>query len=60
MENEKPWTNFINWFAIRPRITGFLLFLILSICIIALSLLRNKILKEEERNEINSILADAH
>jgi PAS domain S-box-containing protein len=60
MENEKPWTNFINWFAIRPRATGFLLFLILCIGIIAVSLLRNHILKEEERNQMNIILANAH
>src|SRR3970040_406592 len=60
MKNEKTWTNFINWFAIRPRTTGFLLFIVLSIAIISVSFSRNHILKEEERNEMNIILADAH
>jgi hypothetical protein len=60
MKNEKTCTNFINWFAIRPRTTGFSLFIVLSICIISVSLLRNQILKEEERNEMNIILANAH
>jgi PAS domain S-box-containing protein len=60
MKNEKTWTNFINWFAIRPRTTGFLLFMVLSIGIISVSLLRNHIQKEEERNEMNVILANAH
>lgn len=60
MRNEKNWTSFINWFAIRPRTTGFLLFLILGTTTISLCLLRNHILKEEERNEMNAILTDAH
>ena len=60
MKNEKNWTSFINWFALRPKITGLLLFLILSIAIVSVSLQRNHILREEERNEMNSILADAH
>lgn len=60
MGNEKTWTSFINWFAIRPRTTGFLLFMVLSISIISVSLLRNQIQKEEERNEMNVILANAH
>ena len=60
MKNEKTWTNFINWFAIRPRTTGFLLFLVLGIGIVSVSFLRNHILKEKERNEMNIILADAH
>jgi PAS domain S-box-containing protein len=60
MKNEKTWTSFINWFAIRPRTTGFLLFTVLSIAIISVSFLRYHILKEEERNEMNIILADAH
>ncbi|HSN48184.1 MAG TPA: CHASE domain-containing protein, partial [Flavobacterium sp.] len=60
MKNENPWTNFINWFAFRPKTTGFLVFLVLSICIISVSLLRNQILQVEERKEMNIILANAH
>lgn len=60
MRNEKNWTIFINWFAIRPRTTGFLLFLVLAIATIFVGLLRNHILKEEERNEMNAILTNAH
>src|SRR3970040_190924 len=60
MNTEKNWTSFINWFAIRPRTTGFLLFIVLSIAIISVSFLRNHILKEEERNEMNIILAETH
>jgi PAS domain S-box-containing protein len=60
MRNKKNWTSFINWFAIRPRTTGFLLFIVLSIGIISVSFLRNHIQREEERNEMNIILTDAH
>jgi PAS domain S-box-containing protein len=60
MRNEKNWTSFINWFAIRPRTTGFLLFIVLSIGIISVSFLRNYIQIEEERNEMNIILTNAH
>jgi diguanylate cyclase len=60
MKNENIWTTFINWFAIRPRTTGFLLFLILATSTISVSFLRNQILQEEERNKMNIILSDVH
>ena len=60
MKTEKSWTNFTNWFATRPRTTGFLLFIILSIGVISVSLLRNHIEKEDERYEMNLLLDDAH
>lgn len=60
MRNERFRTSFINWFAIRPRTSGVLLSLVLSVCIVSLSLLRNQILKEEERDKMNIILTDAH
>lgn len=60
MRIEKIWTSFINWYALRPRTTGVLLFLVLSIGTISVSILRNHIEKEEERNEMNAILSDAH
>lgn len=60
MKNEEDWTRFINWIAIRPKITGFILFIVLSIGIIFVSFLRNHIQREKERNEMNIILSHAH
>lgn len=60
MRNKTNWTSFINWFAIRPKTTGVLLFLVLSIGIIFVSFLRNHIQREEERNEMNTILNEVH
>jgi len=60
MKTEKSWTNFTNWFAIRPRTSGFLVFIILSIAVISVSFLRNHIEREDERYEMNLILSDAH
>ena len=60
MRNEKNWTSFINWFAIRPRTTGFLLFLILGVATVSVGFLRNNIQQEKEQNKMNSILTDAH
>lgn len=60
MNTEKSWTIFTNWFATKPRATGFLLFIILSIAVIFVSFLRNHIEREDERYEMNLIMADAH
>lgn len=60
MKNENNWTSFINWFAIRPKTTGFMLFSIIAIASFSINLLRNQIHKEKERNEMKTILADAH
>ncbi len=60
MKTENNWTIFTNWFAVRPRTTGFLLFLVLSIATLTVSLLGNHIQREEEQNEMKIILADVH
>ena len=60
MNTEKSWTIFTNWFATKPRTTGFLLFIILSIAVISVSFLRNHMEREDERYEMNLIMADAH
>ena len=60
MKNKKNWGSFINWFAIRPRTAGFLVFLIFAIITIILSLLRNQILKDEDRDKMKIILNNAH
>jgi len=60
MRNEKNRISFINWFANRPRVSGFLLFITITIATIFISLLSNHILREEERNEMKIILEDAN
>jgi PAS domain S-box-containing protein len=60
MKYENNWTRFMNWFTIRPRTIGFLLFLILSIANITVSLLRNQIMRVEEHQEMNKILSEVH
>ena len=60
MRNEKNWTSFINWFAVRPRTSGVLLFLILGVATVSVGFLRNNIQQEKEQNKMNSILTDAH
>jgi PAS domain S-box-containing protein len=59
LEN-KSTNSFINWFSNRPDFSGFLLFTVLSIAIIAVSLLRNQILTDNETDKMNSILGEAH
>ena len=54
------WPDFINWFAVRPNFSGFLLFFVLSIAIVTVSLLRNQIQREKEQNEMNSILTGVY
>jgi PAS domain S-box-containing protein len=60
MKTENNWTSFINWFAIRPRTIGLLLFLVLSIVTVFVGFLCNHIHREEERKKMNIILTDAH
>ncbi|MBF2708742.1 PAS domain S-box protein [Flavobacterium soyangense] len=60
MRDEKNWTNFINWFSNRPRVSGFLLFIAITIATLFVSLLRNHIQREEEQNKMNIILTNAH
>lgn len=50
-------SDFIKWFAVRPNFSGFLLFFVLSIAAISVCLLRNQILRDKEKNEMNSILS---
>lgn len=58
MRNAKIQTSFMNWLTTRPKTIGFLVFLILSIAIIAVSLLRSQIVREEEHQEMNRILSN--
>lgn len=54
------WSNFVNWFVIRPKTSGFLIFLVLSVAIILISVQRYYILKEEQETEMNFVLKDIH
>ncbi len=60
MKNKKNWGSFINWFAIRPRTAGFLVFFIFAAITFIFSVLRNQILKDEDRNKMKIILNNAH
>lgn len=60
MNSEKKWTNLINWFALRPRTTGLIISLVISVSIIFVSVLRNQILREEEHDKMETILTDTH
>ena len=48
MKNENNWTSFINWFAIRPRTSGFMLFSVIAIASLSINIQRNQIQKEDE------------
>lgn len=54
------WSNFVNWFVIRPKTSGFLIFLVLSVAIILISVQRYYILREEQETEMNFVLKDIH
>ena len=60
MKNAKNWISLINWFAIKPKITGFLVFFVLSNAVIIVSFQRNHIQKQAERNEMNVLLSYVH
>lgn len=58
--SENNWNRFINWFTFRPKITGFLLFLILSIAIVVVSIQHNQIETKKEYDEMENILSNIH
>ena len=60
MSTENKWSNFVNWFVIRPKTSGFLIFLVFSIGVVFLNTLRYQILKDSEQNEMNIILKNIH
>jgi diguanylate cyclase len=60
MNTEKNWASILNWFELRPKITGLLLFIVLSIAIIVISLLENQILRKEEHEEMDVVLSEVH
>ncbi len=60
MNTEKTLAPFVNWFAIRPRTSGYLLSITLSLFIILISVQRYHILKEDQEREMSIILNDIH
>ena len=60
MNTEKKLATFTNWFAIRPRTSGYLLSITLSFFVILMSFQRYHILKEDHEIEMNIILNNIH
>lgn len=60
MEQKRKESKFTNWFVSRPKILGALVFLILVTATIYATIIRQNILKENEKNEMNIILKDIH
>jgi sensor domain CHASE-containing protein len=60
MEYKSKRNNFIRWFLTKPKTTGFLFFLILSIGVAFLIFQRFQIIKVTEHREIESTLENLH
>jgi hypothetical protein len=60
MEYKSKRHNFIRWFLTKPKTTGFLFFLILSIGVAFLIFQRFQIIKVTEHREIESTLENLH
>jgi hypothetical protein len=60
MNIKKRWPNFISWFIIKPKFSGFLVFLSLTIVIVLISFQRYRILEDEKEKEMNFILNNIH
>jgi PAS domain S-box-containing protein len=60
MENKKKWPNYIRWLLTKPKITGLLIFLILSTGVAFLVFQKLEIIKSNERREMSLILESLH
>jgi PAS domain S-box-containing protein len=60
MEYKNKWPNFIRWFLTKPKTSGFLIFLILSIGVAFSIFQRLQIIKENEHREMRSTLENLH
>lgn len=60
MEYKNKWSNYIRWFLTKPKTTGFLVFLILSIGVAFLIFQRFQIIKVTERREMAMTLENLH
>nr|WP_315191549.1 PAS domain S-box protein [uncultured Flavobacterium sp.] len=57
---KKKWAKFVDWFIIRPRTVGFVVFILLFLTTVYVSDIRQNILLESEENKMNVILKDIH
>jgi PAS domain S-box-containing protein len=60
MEYKTKWPKYILWFLTKPKTTGFLIFLILSVGVAFIIFQRLQIIKENERREMLSTLESLH
>lgn len=60
MEYKKKWPNYIRWFSAKPKTTGFLIFLILSFCVVLSIFQRYQVIKINERREMGVTLENLH
>lgn len=57
---EKKWTKFISWFLNKPKTTGLLVFLFLSLVVGYIVYQQYRIVKEDEHTEMNNTLQSVH
>nr|WP_315155797.1 PAS domain S-box protein [uncultured Flavobacterium sp.] len=60
MQYTEKWPNYIRWFLTKPKTTGFLIFLILSIGVAFSIFQRFQIIKANEHREMESTLENLH
>lgn len=60
MNAEKLWSSIASWFMVRPRTSGFLIFLVLISTVTIISTQRIQMISEARDNEMNVILKDIH
>ncbi len=60
MNTEKTLSSFVNWFAISPKTSGYLLTITLCLFVILISSQRYHILKEDQEKEMSIVLNDIH
>lgn len=56
MKTENKWSKITSWFISKPRLTGFLIFLMMFVVISSLVLQRYEIVRENRQREMSNIL----
>lgn len=57
---KKKWAKFVDWFIIKPKTSGFIIFTLLFSATVYVSVIRQNILEEDEENKMNVILKNIH
>jgi PAS domain S-box-containing protein len=60
MDSKNKWPNYIRWFWIKPKTTGLMVFLILSIGVSLIIQQRMEIINENEHHEMQNTLENIH